>query len=128
VAISVDDFLKYSKENTEIQGTTDSIVIGQPSHPLQRRIFKSALVQGLGLMELLTQSSWPHTKIPIVPDAGNGNLAFLPGRADIEGIEDAFVVDGRAAISDRSCISPGCKACRERQGEGGPQHFELPEA
>jgi HrpA-like RNA helicase len=87
----------------------------------------SALLQGFGLMELLVQSSRHHRKIPILSDAGNGNLAFVPGRADIEGIEDALSSTDVQQYLTRHASPMVVKravGCRERVDLN---HFEPPE-
>jgi ATP-dependent helicase HrpB len=87
----------------------------------------SALLQGFGLMELLVQSSRHHTKIPILSDAGNGNLAFVPGGADIEGIEDALSSTDVQQYLTRHASPMVVKravGCRERVDLN---HFEPPE-
>lgn len=85
--ISANDFLKYFEETPNIQGPTESIVIGQPPHPLQPRFLKIGATPESRIDGVVNTIFMAHTEIPIVAEAGNGILAFVPGRAHIEGIE-----------------------------------------
>jgi HrpA-like RNA helicase len=65
-------------------------VFGHTLHTLERRYLKLGGASESRVDAVVHAVLAIHKELPIVPGKGNGILVFLPGWAEIEGVEDAL--------------------------------------